>query len=357
MSVAARPSRESALRAALEDRKHATRVSSGLIAPGIILIALGRPELMIYAVFGSFAGMYGRAEDRALRLLHQIQGASVLLAGTAAGLALSEAHAGPQWVTATATVFAIGVSLLADFFALRPEGPFYGIFALGAIAGVPPTLTSSWEAIGIAAASAALAILIGFAGPHQNVDREAIVAAFRARRSRTRHAAFIHALRYAVAVAAAGTVGIAVGLHHVNWAIAGAAVTLAAGDPRGRLQRGIHRVVGTIAGLAVTVILLTPTYGPRTLAVIVILLVFPTELFMAVNYALALSFFTPMIMLMTELAQPIGVRELVTSRVAGTIVGVLIGIAVSFLMRDPSRATEESAPLIAPAGVSDDDPN
>ena len=330
------PCQNCAVHTALADRVHAARVSLGLIVPGIVLLWIDRPALLIFAVFGSFAGMYGRADSRRMRLLHQSQGALLLLSGTAVGIVLSRTHATAPTVIAVATGFAIGGSLLADFFALRPEGPFYGTFALGAIAGVPATLASPWLCWGIAASASVLAIAIGFLGGTSAADvRRPIVAVVRDQRDRERPAAFLHAVRYAVAIAVAGATAYVLGLGHVNWAIAGAAVTLAAADPRGRLRRGIHRVVGTAAGLGVTALVLAPGWQPRTLAVIVICLIFPTELFMAVNYALALSFFTPMIMLMTDLAQPIGVRELLTSRALGTMVGVVVGVVVTMLVRDP----------------------
>lgn len=334
----------SSVRTALVDRAHAARVSLGLVIPGVVLLWIDRPALLIFAVFGSFAGMYGRAESRAVRLLHQSQGALLLLAGTAVGIALSRTHAAPPTVVAVATVFALGGSLLADFFALRPAGPFYGTFALGAIAGVAAIQATPWECWGIAAVSAGIAILIGLTAPEvATVDQRTIAATVRGQRERERHAAFLHAARYVLAIAAAGSAAYVLGLGHVNWAIAGAAVTLAAADPRGRLRRGIQRVIGTLAGLSVTALVLAPGLSPRTLAIIVICLIFPTELLMSVNYALALSFFTPMIMVMTELAQPIGVGELITSRALGTMVGVVVAVLVSSLVRDPRSWAERSS--------------
>jgi hypothetical protein len=325
-----------ARRRAMADWAHAARVSAGLVLPGLALVLAGRPELLIYAVFGSFAGMYGRAETRALRLLHQTQGALLLLTGTVVGITLAQVGADRPTVILAAVVFSIGGSLVADFFGLRPEGPFYGVFALGALAGMPADLGSATSLSLIALASAALALVIGqlTAGPGR--PEKSVVAIVREQRLRSRQGALAHAVRYAAAVALAGEVALLCGLEHVNWAIAGAAVTLAAADSRGRLLRGIHRVVGTIAGLVVTALVLAPGFTPRTLAVVVICLLFPTELFMAVNYALALSFFTPMIMLMTELAAPIGVGELVKDRALGTMLGVVIALAVSLVVRDVS---------------------
>ncbi len=326
------------------DRAHAVRVAAGLVLPGLALVLTDRPGLIIFAVFGSFAGMYGRADSRAMRLLHQSQGAVLLLSGTAIGVVLSAAHASVPAVIAAAAAFSVVGSLVADFFALHPEGPFYGIFALGAVAGVPPVLVGPVQGWLIAALGAVIAIGIGLlSGDANPVTVRAVARAFRGQRVRSRHAAVMHAVRYATAVTLTGCVAAVAGLDHVNWAIAGAAVTLAATDPRGRVWRGVHRIVGTIAGLGITALLLASGLGPRSLAVCVVVLLFPAELFMAANYTLALSFFTPMIMLMTELAAPIGVRDLIESRALGTMLGVLCGISVTYAIRDQEIGTRGRA--------------
>lgn len=327
-----------------DERHHAWRVSLGLVLPGALLVVFGRPELIIYAVFGSFTGMYGRTESRLVRMSHQTQGAMLLLSGSAVGIALRQSHARPAVVILAATGFAIAGSMVADFFALKPEGPFYGVFALGALAGIPNSLVAPSEAFLITGASAVLAVALGFfSASRTQVEMKNLADAWRQLRVRELRQALVHALRYAVAVAGSGFLALFVGLDHVNWAIAGAAVTLAAADPRGRFWRGIHRVLGTVIGLGVTALLLLPGFGPGTLAIIVIVLLFPTELFMSVSYALALSFFTPMIMLMTELAAPLGVGELLETRALGTLVGVLTGFAVTYVIRDRTgRSAAES---------------
>jgi hypothetical protein len=64
-------------------------------------------------------------------------------------------------------------------------------------------------------------------------------------------------------------------------------VSLAAADARSRanrsidgvVNRGLHRVIGTLVVLAVTAILLIPHFGAMVLAILVLALLFPTELF------------------------------------------------------------------------------
>lgn len=53
---------------ASRDNVSAARVAVGVAVPSLALLAAGRPELMIYAVFGALTGMYGRNEPHQLRL-------------------------------------------------------------------------------------------------------------------------------------------------------------------------------------------------------------------------------------------------------------------------------------------------
>src|SRR6478752_780804 len=44
------------------DRVSALRVAVSVAGPSLTLLAAGRPDLIIYAVFGALTGMYGRSE-------------------------------------------------------------------------------------------------------------------------------------------------------------------------------------------------------------------------------------------------------------------------------------------------------
>jgi uncharacterized membrane protein YccC len=69
------------------------------------------------------------------------------------------------------------------------------------------------------------------------------------------------------------------------------------------------------------------------LALLVIVLQFTTELFMTRHYGLAMVSFTPVILLMTQLAAPADPYVLITERAVETVVGAGIGIAVIVLIR------------------------
>ncbi|WP_134736041.1 FUSC family protein [Amycolatopsis sp. CFH S0740] len=320
---------------------HAGRVAAGLLIPGLALLAAGRPDLIIFAAFGSFAGMYGRAESRALRFRHQLQAGAVLLSGVSLGVLLSACHAPPWLLVVTEATFSFGCALVTNRLDLSPRGPFFGIFALGAIALVPAGRVEPWAGIALCAGTIAGCVLIGLTGPERpptpgtpTCAPECGVAC-----------AVVHAARYALAIAAAGAVGLLLGVDHANWAMASAAVPLAAADPRSRLHPGLrsvldrsaHRVVGTLAGLVVTALLLLPGFAAAPLALAVVVLLFPTELFMSRHYGIALGFFTPLILVMTELAAPAAPATLLTARVADTLVGVAAGIGAAVLVRAPCR--------------------
>lgn len=318
----------------LEDHRPALRVALGLAVPGVALLSASRPDLIIYAVFGAITGMYGRTESRRRRFTHQSYGGVILVLGVAIGVALANSHTSPAVLVVAAVAFATIGSVVTDYLALKPEGPFYGVFALGAIATVPAGRVAPSSAILLCAATALLSVLLGVLDAPRGAER-----AIRLPVPDIRDV-LIHASRYAIAITAAGTTGLALGIDHANWAIAAAAGPLAAADASGRIRRGIHRLAGTLVGLIVAAVLLVPQPSAYVLAICVMVLLFPTELFMAHHHAVALGFFTPLIMLMSDLAQPAEPLVLLSYRGLDTVIGVAAAIAVALLL--PGRSNSPS---------------
>jgi len=320
------------------DHWPALRVGLSVSVPLLVLLAVGRPELSIYAVFGGFTAMYGRRDGYRARLVHQGRAALLLTSGLALGVLLSFARAQSWILVVVESLFAVAASLAADSMRLKPSGPFYAIFALGACASVRTTIPF-WLAVSICAASAAFAMAVGVAGWIRNrtwapaPERPGPAAeSIRAMR--------VHASRYLIAVATAGAVGVLGGAGHANWTMAAAAVPLAATDRRSRILRGVHRVVGTFAGILLAAVILSPGFDRTTLTVLLMILLFPTELFMMRHYGLAMMFFTPAILLMSQLASPISRHVLVADRGLETLIGASIGMAVAIFVREPVRKLE-----------------
>lgn len=325
------------------DQSSAVRVAVSVAGPSLALLATDRPDLMIYAVFGALTGMYGRTEPHQLRLRHQSQAAFLLVGGLAVGVFLSVSQLHSWALVVTETLFAAAGSLFADRVALKPNGPFFGILALGACASIPTTVP--WHtAVLIGALSAAFSMLVGFGGWVRGRAWDSGAARdIPPLRGPRRRASWIHAARYCTAVGAAGAVGVISGSGHPHWAMAAAAVPLAGADMPSSVYRGLHRIVGTVVGLILVAVVLFPwAFSPlrafpgheaAVLALLVIVLQFSTELFMTRHYGLAMVSFTPVILLMTQLAAPADPRVLVTERAVETMLGALMGILVVVLIR------------------------
>ncbi|QDG65288.1 FUSC family protein [Pseudarthrobacter sp. NIBRBAC000502772] len=325
---------------ARSDHRAALRLAISGGVPALALLVGGRPDLIIYAAFGAFAGRYGRDEPHQLRVIHQAQAAAMLVAGVTIGISLAAIDVRPWALVATAAVLAAAGSVVADKIRLKPAGPFFAIFALGACASVPLAVPW-WCATLICLGSAGFSVLIGFAG--WIGVRAWQPGASRAVAPADSPAARIHALRYLLAVGAAGSAGLLMGIGHHYWAMAAAAVPLAAETLRGRIQRGVHGVIGTLAGVGGTALILLLQPSVTVLALVVIVLQFPTELFMARQYGLALVFFTPLILMMTLLANPSDPARLIADRALETLVGVAAGVILALCIREP-RQTRRDLP-------------
>lgn len=319
----------------------AARVAVGLAVPGFVLIGLGRTDLLIYAAFGSFTGMYGFSESPRQRLGHQLEAGVILCSGVGLGVLLARVHAPPWLLVASVAIFAGVWSPATDRFGLRPEGPFFGMFAFGAVAMVAGVQADPVVAFVVCAVTAALSVCLGFADamrptPGGSADGASPTVPVR----RTGAVSMVQAARYVLAISLSGGLGTLLGVGHANWAMAGAAVPLAAANARGRIQRGLHRVVGTFIGLAVTAPFLLSGSSVTVLAVATIMLLYPTELFMAHHYAIGVGFFTPLIMSMTQLAAPTDPLRMLTDRAVDTLIGVAVGLAVAVLVHEPGAEDE-----------------
>lgn len=329
------------------ERRHALRVTAALALPGAMLVLADRPAWLVYAVFGAFAGMYGRSTRGRARTVQQARAALLLATGVGIGALLAWAAVPAAVVVAVVAAFSIVGSLAADRWLLRPAGPFFPIFALGAVAIGPVDPARPDQALGICLLAAACAIALGVRrGARRRLPAPGGILGT---------AAAVHAIRYATAVGAAGAVALAAGFANPNWAMAAAAVPLAVidvGRPAGWelrtvLIRAGHRLGGTLLGLVATAGLLLADPPAWILATIAIALLYPTEVFMVRHYGVAIGFFTPLIMVITSLGAPMAPSQMLTARVADTVIGLTAGIAVAIVVRGGGPG----APALPSAGA------
>jgi len=310
----------------------AVRVGLGLGIPGSVLLATGRTDLLAYAVFGSIVGMYGRAPHRWQRLKNQLLGAAMMLCAGICGIAMAPLGLHGWVLLAGGMFWSAFSSVIADRYGIKPGGAFFPLFAFGALGTLPVGELPAVDGLIAFVATALFSVLLGQA------DR------FEAMGERRRGATAIpwpailrRARTYLLVIFLAGAVGILLHVEHLQWILAGAAVPLAAGNARGRLRRGAHRLAGTLAGIGALLGISYLAPSEPVIGCLIILLMFPTEAYMARNYGLALSFFTPLIILMLQLANPKIGSQLVWDCAMGNLLGVVVGIAAAAVVeRRPS---------------------
>lgn len=143
--------------------------------------------------------------------------------------------------------------------------------------------------------------------------------------------ATVTTIRVVVTAALAGGLSLAFGLSRPDWAILGTVLVLQLGPDRIRgTLRGTQRLAGTVLGLVVFSVL--HLLGLQVLALIVVIAILNVliELTVVGNYALAVTFITPLAMLMgnPEGALFIPVRD----RFLETLLGVALAVGALWLL-------------------------
>jgi hypothetical protein len=295
----------------------ALRAGISMLVPLLVLVAVGRPEWSAYAAFGAFTSLYGRNHIHLSRAVMQASAGALLTLSVVAGVLVGNLERRAWVAIGVAAVVAVLGSLIAAVQDWHPPGPLFLVFAFGAVAAVPHTLSDVPVAAAIAGGSALFAVLLGNVG-----------ALLRRQRSRPGRLAPLRpadAVRCAVAVLLAGGASTAVGIGHPYWATVAAVAPLSAPGLTSQLVRAGHRIIGTLLGLLTSAVLLAPTFGPLGTVLLVAGLGIVTELVVGRNYGLALLFITPMALLMGQLADPRPIGPLLADRGVETVIGASIG--------------------------------
>ncbi|MET9200337.1 FUSC family protein [Gordonia sp. NPDC003585] len=142
------------------------------------------------------------------------------------------------------------------------------------------------------------------------------------------------ALRLTVACVVAGGIAIAVDLGRPDWAVITAAMILHQGPDRVTGSwRALNRCVGTVIGVGVLAVI-TPVLGSAVLLILtVVVLMAGTEIFLVVNYAIAMVFITPLAMTLGALAPQEPLSEAVIGRIAETVIGVGVAVVTLWCVR------------------------
>jgi uncharacterized membrane protein YccC len=311
-----------------DDHHPALRCAAGVGIPLLVVLVLGRLDLAVFAMFGAFAGIYGRNEPHRQRLATQVRGGGLMLVVILAAALTARADVGPrELVLLTSAVAGIG-TFAAGLFRLRPGGSLFHIFAFAAIASVPqqPPLE---QGLATAVAAVAFAVLLGLSGflsPRHRTGWGRPATG----RPTARHLAALarESVLYVVAALLAGSAATALGFGHTYWAMVAATVPLVGQSARARVNRGLQRILGTCAGVVLTALILLPGLAAWQLVLVIAVAQFAAEMFILRQYALAQAFVTPLALVSTELAHPSDPAALLADRTVETLVGAFVGIAL-----------------------------
>ncbi|WP_029149546.1 FUSC family protein [Microbacterium indicum] len=167
------------------------------------------------------------------------------------------------------------------------------------------------------------------ASPHAFAERHRILAAFH-----PRSASMPFFWRTLVGTLAAALISFALGADRPFWAITTVAVIL---QPTLQLtwRKAPARAVGALLGVGAFA-LLAPLARTDVLvtALLIVVLGAAVEAFIVRNYVVGQLLVTPMALLISELGSSAPVAELTLERLVDTVVGVVVALAVSFLIRN-----------------------
>jgi hypothetical protein len=320
-------------------------VATGL--PNLLLLAIGRLDLVPYTSAGTMCALFAHAlpyRERARTLAWVVAGmaASVAVALTAASLTRSAAV-----LVALAALMAGVQKLLCDATRLGPPGNVIFTFVSASAFFLPQRLGEVPGHVALVAVGGLVAWLVCLApalvrehGPALTLGRP------RAPRRLRMHLPL--AVRVGLGCALAGWASLAAGVGHPYWAVVTAAAVHRA-NTSVSFQRALQRTVGSLVGLLVFTVAVPLTHVPEAGALLALVFIAAcqvgAEATITRNYWLAQVFVTPMALLLVALgsAEPVG--TLVGDRWLDTLFGAALGMAGAFLVTNRRAGERLTAAL------------
>lgn len=305
----------------------------------------------LIASIGAFTGIY--ATDLPPRRLAAKLAAVGL--GLTAAFALGALAAGRPLAAALSVAGVGGIATyVAGALEMAPPGPFFFIMAAAIAAGQPQAHAGTFSAeliLSGAGVAFLLSLLLAVAWPSrlrgqaQRLHRSGARRVMRKLRIhlRLKDATFSNALRMSVGLCAASLAAQALDSPRGYWTAVGCAATLVGTTVMGTLHRAIQRALGSVIGVLVASVILSLHLRSLALAMCLFALQTLAELFIARNYGIAVIFITPLAMLIAE-ASPTGLdpHAALFWRLADTLLGCAMGLAIRLLWHIPSRRLRPS---------------
>ena len=321
----------------------AVRAAVSIAVPFGALTLLGHEALGLQAASGAFIALFvaGAAAAERAKVLPLV--GAVLLGCAALGTLLAPWH----WLlNAGLVVVAILTSTLAFAFRLGPPGPVFFVLVYGLAANITAVIDG-------ARITPPGPFLLALSGGMLFSYLVALTPLVR-RSERAREVRPLRELlpgpwvgpgerELVLRIAVVAVLGAAVSVlfidpHRAYWTVsAGVAVVGLSAVRIHSLGRGLHRTVGTVLGAALYLAIAPLAQFPLALVLLFPLLQFMIEIVVVRNYALALVFITPLVLLITGAATGGGdLFGTAWERVLDTLIGSLIAILTGFVHRGPA---------------------
>jgi hypothetical protein len=314
------------------DAQHwgALQVGICVTLPLAVLLAIGRPDLAAYAVFGSLSSVYGSRFGRYDRMRAQLgTGAALTLAvvlGTVAGIP----GPGSLWAIAAMAVISVLGLLITRGFGWLPVPSLFLALATGTISAASHTWGDVPVAFGIAASAALFGALMGQLSLALRRGMIVQPAPSEIPLSQVLRSPGIGAelTYYFAGPSVAWVAASLVGYGHPYWAAVSATVPLSGRTLAAQLARATLRFVGTAVGIGIAYLVLASNPPIWALVAAVAVFQFMTELFVTRNYGIAAVFITPLALILGQIGAPIPPATLVVDRLVQTTIGVAIAVIV-----------------------------
>lgn len=316
------------------DIESAVRVAVAVGVPLLLLDALGRLDLAVYAAFGGLAMLYGHSEPPKQRVESQIVAGAGLVLAIAVAMAWSAAQAPAAVLGVLLAVTVIAAATLGATMRWVPRGEMFFVLVLLIIANIPTTWDRLPLGIAVGAGGAALSVLLAWLiGVDRNERRDALepagwrrrVAAGYAALDRRQHLVLIVAAT--LGVLAAWVLALVLGVGNPFWAATTVAALMPALVATDVWRRTLHLMLGTLGGVGVATFLFSFDPGHLALIAIIIVCQGAAEIAVSRNYGVALLFFSPLAIGMSNLSRGAPWQPLLVDR----LTEAALGTAVAFL--------------------------
>ena len=138
---------------------------------------------------------------------------------------------------------------------------------------------------------------------------------------------FLSSLKYGIVLMTAAMIAFAFEFDRSYWIPVSCGAVMLGSTIISTFHRAIQRSIGTTIGILVATLILSSGPSPITVALLIALLGFLTEIFMVQNYAFAVTFITPNALLIAESTTQVhSLSYFATARIVDILIGCVIGL-------------------------------